>query len=154
MSTSYISRINFTQFPQLIYRKSACFFSVTRCQGGSSIRMYTLSRAKWLETVFRLVIRFIGLLQTVITINYSAIANSRTLQFTTAHTQVFSVCYVFTSRSSVTATNNADSSASMFTSLRAVDCLIAPHGRNSWPLTPTRAWPPLSACRLTHNFDC
>jgi hypothetical protein len=41
----------------------------------------------YLDTGFGLVIRFIGLLQTVTTINYSIIANSHTVQFTTAPTK-------------------------------------------------------------------
>jgi hypothetical protein len=42
---------------------------------------------------------------------------------------------MFTSRCLVTASNTVDSSASVFTSLPATDCLIALHDRNSWPLT-------------------
>jgi hypothetical protein len=38
---------------------------------------------------FGLVIEFIDYLQIVTTSNYSAIANSHTLQFTTAHTKPF-----------------------------------------------------------------
>jgi hypothetical protein len=46
-----------------------------------------LSSVKWLDTGFGLVNGFIGLLQVVTTRNYSAPDNSRTLQFTIAHTK-------------------------------------------------------------------
>jgi hypothetical protein len=46
-----------------------------------------LSRVKWLDKGFGLVIGFIGILQTVTTINYSVIANSDALQFTRARTK-------------------------------------------------------------------
>jgi hypothetical protein len=56
---------------------------------------------------FRLVIGLMAHLYTQLaaTNNYSAIANSHILQFTTAHT-VFSVCCVFASRCPVTDPNN------------------------------------------------
>jgi hypothetical protein len=47
----------------------------------------TLSRVRWLWTGFRLVVGFIEHLEIVTTSNYSAIANSHTLQFTTARTK-------------------------------------------------------------------
>jgi hypothetical protein len=47
----------------------------------------------------------------------------------------------------VTAPNTVDSSASMFTSLPATDCLITPHGCSPWPLTSSRVWPPLATTR-------
>jgi hypothetical protein len=53
-----------------------------------------LSHIKLLDTGFGLVIEFIGLLQTITTSNYSAVANSHTLLFTTARTRS-SVCCVF-----------------------------------------------------------
>jgi hypothetical protein len=60
---------------------------------------------------------------------------------------VFSVCCVFSSRCLVTASNAVDSSASVFTPLRAAGCLIAPPGRNFWPLTASHIWPPLATTR-------
>jgi hypothetical protein len=63
--------------------------------------------------------------------NYNRFTNSYILQFTTIRT----VCCVFISRFLVTASNAVDSSASVFTSLRADDCLVAPHGRNPCPLS-------------------
>jgi hypothetical protein len=53
---------------------------------------------------FGLVIGFIGLLQLVTTGNYNALANSRTLQFTTARTKSYP--FVFTSGCLVTDPNN------------------------------------------------
>jgi hypothetical protein len=44
--------------------------------------------------------------------NYSAIANLRTLQITTAHANSFHACCVFTNRFPVPASNSGDSSAS------------------------------------------
>jgi hypothetical protein len=61
----------------------------------------------WLWTGFGLVIGFIALLQFRITSNYGTIADSHTLQFTTAGT-VFSVCPVFTGCHLVTAHNVID----------------------------------------------
>jgi hypothetical protein len=60
---------------------------------------------------FGLVLGFTGLLQTVTTINYSAIANSHTLQFTTAGIKSY-VCCVFSSRCLISAPKDVDSSAS------------------------------------------
>jgi hypothetical protein len=65
------------------------------------------------------------------------------LKFTTAHTTSQSVI-VITSGCLAMAPNVVDS---VFTSLWAADCLIAPHGRNSWPLTLSRVWPPLATPR-------
>jgi hypothetical protein len=53
---------------------------------------------------FGLVFGFIENFQIITTSNYSAIANSRTLQFTTAHTK--SSLFVFTSRFLGTGPNN------------------------------------------------
>jgi hypothetical protein len=117
----------------------------------------TLSRVKWLQTRFRLVIGFIGLLQIVTTINYSAIANSHTLQFTTARTKFF-VCCVFTRRCMVTDPNSVDFSASVFNIFTgrwlsynsswlqplAILCLLAASGHR-W-LVPT-------VRRPSHNLD-
>jgi hypothetical protein len=44
---------------------------------------------EWLQMWFELVIGFIELLQNITTSNYSTVANSYTLQFTTAHTKSF-----------------------------------------------------------------
>jgi hypothetical protein len=49
------------------------------------------------------------------TSNYSAIANLHTSQITAATTKSSPACYVFTSRSLVTASNSGDSSASALT---------------------------------------
>jgi hypothetical protein len=57
--------------------------------------------------------------QLVTTRNYSAIANSHTLQFTTARTYVFSSCCVFTNRFLVTASNGGRSPSSEFSKLPA-----------------------------------
>jgi hypothetical protein len=81
--------------------------------------------------------------ETVTTTNYTAIAISHILQFTTARTK-FSVCCILTSRCLVTAPNVIYFSTPMFTSLSATDCLIAPHGRNSCPLALIRVWTPLA----------
>jgi hypothetical protein len=43
--------------------------------------------------------------------------------------------------------NSVHSSASVFTPLSATDCLRDPHGGDSWPLTPSRVWPPLATTR-------
>jgi hypothetical protein len=67
---------------------------------------------KWLETEFRLVIGFIGLLQTVPTSNYNHFTNVLTLQFTIARAK--SSQFVFTSCRLVTAPNSVDSSVSLF----------------------------------------
>jgi hypothetical protein len=74
--------------------------------------------------------------------NYSALVYSCTLQLT-------KVCFrsspfVFITRCLGTARNTVDSSVSVFTFLLATDCLIAPRGRKSWPLTSSRVWPPLA----------
>jgi hypothetical protein len=45
-------------------------------------------------------------LQLVITLNYSAIANFHTLQFTRVHGKYFPVCSIFTISCLVTASNN------------------------------------------------
>jgi hypothetical protein len=68
----------------------------------------------WLWTRFRLVFGFIEHLQKVTASNYSAIANSRTLQSTRVRTG-FSLFCVFTSRCLVTASNAVVSSTSVFT---------------------------------------
>jgi hypothetical protein len=65
-------------------------------------RLFILSRVQWLDTGFGLVIGFIGLLQTMATINYSR----------------------FIKRCLITAPNTIYSSASVFTSLLVCDCLI------------------------------
>jgi hypothetical protein len=52
-------------------------------------------------------------IQLVITLNYSAIANLRTLQITIAHAKSFPACSVFISSCLVTASNNGYSSASV-----------------------------------------
>jgi hypothetical protein len=46
------------------------------------------------------------------TSNYSAVANVRTLQITTAHAKYYPTCYVSTGRFLVTASNSGDSSVS------------------------------------------
>jgi hypothetical protein len=48
----------------------------------------------------------------VTTVNYSFIANVHILQIITAQAKSFPACYVFTSRSLVTASNSEESSAS------------------------------------------
>jgi hypothetical protein len=73
-----------------------------------------LSRVRITKTGFGLVIGFIDYLQIVTTSNFSAIANSHTLQFTTRHTKYFPACGVFTSRFLVTAFNSGSSSYSGF----------------------------------------
>jgi hypothetical protein len=40
--------------------------------------------------------------------------------------------------------NSVESSASVLMSLLAADCLIAPHGCNTWPLTISHVWPPMA----------
>jgi hypothetical protein len=50
--------------------------------------------------------------QTIITLNYSAIADLHTLQFTRAHVKYFPACSVFTNSCLATASNNDNSSAS------------------------------------------
>jgi hypothetical protein len=85
------------------------------------------------------VTRFIGLLQTVTTINYSAMAKSRTLQFITAHTESSQVCCGLTSRCFVTASNSGDCSSSVLTSLLATYCFIA---SGHW--LSSRVWLPLA----------
>jgi hypothetical protein len=79
------------------------------------------------------------------TSNYNRFTTLHTLQFTMARTK--SSQFVFTGCCLVTALNTVDSSASVFTYLSATDCLIAPHGRKSWPLTPSRVWPPMVTTR-------
>jgi hypothetical protein len=54
---------------------------------------------------------------------------------------VFSLCCIFTSRHLVMVPNTV---GSMFTSLPAAGCFIAPHDHSSWPLTPSHVWPPLA----------
>jgi hypothetical protein len=97
-----------------------------------------LPRDKWLDSGFGLVIGFIGLLKLVTTITYSAIANSHNLQSSTARIKSLVL----------TDPNAVDSSVSMFISLQAGDCIIAHHGCSSWPLTPSRVWPPLATTCL------
>jgi hypothetical protein len=75
--------------------------------------------------------------------------NLRTLEFTATHTKC-SVFYVFI-RCLVTALNAVDSSASVSTSSPPIGCLIVPHGRNYWPPTPSRIWPPLATARYRIN---
>jgi hypothetical protein len=67
---------------------------------------------------FRLDIGFFDHINTqlVITLNYSAIANLHTSQFTTAHVNSFTVGSVFSSSCLLTASNNGCSSASVFIS--------------------------------------
>jgi hypothetical protein len=52
--------------------------------GTVDAREFDIITCSWLDTGFGLVIRFIGLLQTVTTTNYSAVANSHSSQFTIA----------------------------------------------------------------------
>jgi hypothetical protein len=73
---------------------------------------------------------------TLITHNYKELSYNFTIHYSTHY--VFSVCCVFITCSLATASNTVDSLASVFTSLLATDCLIGPHGRNYWPLTPSR----------------
>jgi hypothetical protein len=61
---------------------------------------------------FELVIGFVGLLKLVTTKNYSAIANSHTLQFTVAHNK--SSQFISTGGCLVKVPNSADSSASVY----------------------------------------
>jgi hypothetical protein len=69
---------------------------------------------EWPQAVFRLEIRFIGLLYTrlVSTFNYSAIGDLHISQITTAHAKSFPACSVSTSRFPVTASNSGDPAAS------------------------------------------
>jgi hypothetical protein len=69
-----------------------------------------------------LVIGFIGHLQIVPTSNYSAIANSHTLQFTTAYTKSSSVSYLHR-LSPGNGFQSVASSTSVLTSLLTGDCL-------------------------------
>ena len=71
---------------------------------------------------FGLVIAFTEHLWNVTTSNYSVIANSHTLQFTTGRT-VFSLCCFFTGCRLVTSSNAVVSSASVFMHLLVGDCL-------------------------------
>jgi hypothetical protein len=101
------------------------------------------------DTGFGLVIGFFGLLQTVTTSNYNRFTDSRRKHF------IFSVCCVFISRSLLTASNDVDSSASVFTSLH----LAAVSRRDptcSQPLAIVcllvvfvHHWLVLTVCRLT-----
>jgi hypothetical protein len=76
----------------------------------------------WLQTGFGLVIGFIEHSQILTTSDYSAIVNSHILQLNAART-VFSVCCIFNGCRLVTVSNAVASSASVFTSLLAGDCL-------------------------------
>jgi hypothetical protein len=112
------SRSLFSSFTKLVIplHKSLVFLFL------QNVASSLMSRVKWLGTGFGWVIRFTGLLQTVARINYSATANSNTLQFTIAHTKscqsaVFSSCCL------VMAPNTTVSSASRFKPLLAGDCL-------------------------------
>jgi hypothetical protein len=96
-----------------------------------------------------------GILKLVTRINHRAIANSHTPKFNMVNTN--------TSQSAVSSPvfawgpSAVDCSASVFTFWRAVDYLKAPHSRNSWPLTPSRVWPPLATTcygRLVLTKDC
>jgi hypothetical protein len=103
-----------------------------------------LSRV-WVDTGFGLVIGIIERLQIVTTKNCNSVTILNTLRFTIALAK--HSLFVFSSGCLVTAPNTVDSSASVFTSLMATDCPIAPHGRNFWPLTPSWVWPPLATTR-------
>jgi hypothetical protein len=96
-----------------------------------------LSRVKWLETAFELVIGFTGLLKYANTINYSATANSRTNSLQYALSLLSLPC--LHSRCLVTAFNAVHSSASLFTSL------LATATPGHW--LPSRVWPPLATIR-------
>jgi hypothetical protein len=97
---------------------------------------------------------FIGLLKIVTKIYYGAVVNLLSiLQFATALTKP--------SRSAVLSSGNGfhnsiGSSASVFTFLPAAVCLTDPHGRNSWPCTPSRVWSPLATThfRLRTRLSC
>jgi hypothetical protein len=84
--------------------------------------LYILSRVTVTKTPFELVIGFIELLQNVTTINYSANANSHSAVHYSMY-EIFSVCCIFTGCPLVTASNAVASSASVFTSLLAGNCL-------------------------------
>jgi hypothetical protein len=71
---------------------------------------------------FGLVNGFTGHLQMVTTSNYSTIANSHTLQFTTARTSLLSLLYLHC-LSPDNGFQRVASSVSVFTSLLAGDCL-------------------------------
>jgi hypothetical protein len=85
----------------------------------NKITTIILSRVSWLDKGFGLVTRFIGLLQTASTINYSAMANWHFLQFTVARTDS-SQCLLSVSR------------------LNAVDLRQHSH---SWLQSPRDPWP-------------
>jgi hypothetical protein len=110
---------------------------------------------------FGLVIGFIAHLQLGITSNCSAIADSLTLQFTTACT-VLSVCCVFTGCHLVTAPNVIDSSASVFygtghhwlmpiSQLYSLLSRAIPHALMAHRLHSLTANSRLTACRPTHS---
>jgi hypothetical protein len=104
--------------------------------------------------IYYLVIRFIGLLKFVTTINYSTVANSHTTIHCSTH-WVFSVCCVFTG-SLATAPDTADSSASVSTAQVLADWRLS-HTNSSWPqpwrFSPSRVWPPLPADGLSPNSE-
>jgi hypothetical protein len=94
----------------------------------------------WLQTVFRLVIRFIENLQNVTSSNYSAIANSHTLYNTLQHT------LNILSRCSVTASNVVASSAF---------CVHAHTGRRMFPNKLNSRFVPLITHRhRSHRKHC
>jgi hypothetical protein len=81
------------------------------------------------EGDFGLVVGFIDHFSTqlVITLNYSAIVDFRTLKIATAHAKSFLVCRVVTRLFLVTASNNGYSSASVLkSSLNGVSFPIVP----------------------------
>jgi hypothetical protein len=80
-------------------------------------------------------------LKTYITTNDSHVAHN-TFHYST-HLSLLSLLCLDQSLP-VTDLNNVDFLASVFTSLPATNCLIAPHGRISRPLTPSHVWPPLA----------
>jgi hypothetical protein len=83
-----------------------------------------------------LVIVFIDNLQIVTTSNYSAIADSNILQFTTARIESSQVCRICIGCRLVTASNAVASSASVLTTLLAGDYL-ATHSQAGGHLAPT-----------------
>jgi hypothetical protein len=103
-----------------------------------------LSRVKLLYMGFGLVTGFIGLLPVItkVTITVSLVYTPNSslwhalslLSVLCLHQSLLgngSECHIYPS-------------AFMFTSLWAADCLVAPHGCNSWPMTPSRFWQPLA----------
>jgi hypothetical protein len=109
-------------------------------------KSYVLSRVKWLDTGFGLVIEITRLLKLVTTSNYSAIANSYTLYNSLKQAlKLFSrLClhWLLLDNSSQRRRFLISRVLLRRSSLASV-CLTA-HGRNSWPLSPSRVWPLLA----------